>query len=67
MDDRPSLTQRSEVRDGMRIDWDVPITMDDGIVLRAYVFRPHRDLTADAQGQPTTRTGAASSIDATSR
>ncbi|MFN7087622.1 MAG: CocE/NonD family hydrolase [Burkholderiales bacterium] len=30
----------SEVRDGMRIDWDVPITMDDGLVLRADVFRP---------------------------
>ena len=24
------MTQRSETRDGMRIDWDVPITMDDG-------------------------------------
>jgi predicted acyl esterase len=31
---------KSEVRDGMRIDWDVPITMDDGIVLRADVYRP---------------------------
>ena len=31
---------RSEVRDGMRIDWDVPIKMDDGLVLRADVFRP---------------------------
>ena len=31
---------RSEVRDGMHIDWDVPITMDDGLVLRADVFRP---------------------------
>ena len=31
---------RSEVRDGMRIDWDAPITMDDGLVLRADVFRP---------------------------
>ncbi len=30
---------KSEIRDGMRIDWDVPITMDDGIVLRADVFR----------------------------
>jgi predicted acyl esterase len=30
----------SEVRDGMRIDWDVPITMDDGLVLRADVYRP---------------------------
>src|SRR5206468_913468 len=26
--------------DGMRIDWDVPITMDDGLVLRADVYRP---------------------------
>jgi hypothetical protein len=31
---------RSETRDGMRIDWDVPITMDDGLVLRADIFRP---------------------------
>jgi predicted acyl esterase len=31
---------KSEVRDGMNIDWDVPIKMDDGIVLRADVFRP---------------------------
>jgi predicted acyl esterase len=31
---------KSEIRDGMRIDWDVPIKMDDGIVLRADVFRP---------------------------
>jgi predicted acyl esterase len=30
----------SEIRDGMRIDWDVPITMDDGLVVRADVFRP---------------------------
>ena len=33
----------SEVRDGMRIDWDVPIVMDDGIMLRADVFRPDDD------------------------
>jgi predicted acyl esterase len=32
--------ERSEVRDGMRIDWNVPIAMDDGLVLRADVFRP---------------------------
>jgi uncharacterized protein len=38
--DRKGLEQRSEVRDGMRIDWNVPITMDDGLVLRADVFRP---------------------------
>ena len=34
---------RTEVRDGMRIDWDVPITMDDGVVLRANVYRPDDD------------------------
>ena len=38
-----SLQQRTEIRDGMRIDWDVPITMDDGLVLRADVFRPVKD------------------------
>jgi len=37
---RKTLKQRSETRDGMRIDWDVPIAMDDGLVLRADVFRP---------------------------
>ena len=31
---------RTDVRDGMRIDWDVPIEMDDGIVLRCDVSRP---------------------------
>jgi hypothetical protein len=31
---------RSEVRDGMQIDWDVPIKMDDGLVLKADVYRP---------------------------
>src|SRR3970040_2559139 len=30
----------SEVRDGMRIDWDVPVEMEDGLVLRADVYRP---------------------------
>jgi uncharacterized protein len=38
--DGSSLEQRSETRDGMRIDWNVPIAMDDGLVLRADVFRP---------------------------
>ena len=37
------LKMRSEVRDGMRIDWDVPIAMNDGLVLRADVFRPVAD------------------------
>jgi predicted acyl esterase len=31
---------KSENRDGMTIDWDAPIEMDDGVVLRADVFRP---------------------------
>jgi uncharacterized protein len=31
---------RSEVRDGMAIDWDLPIRMDDGLILRADVYRP---------------------------
>jgi hypothetical protein len=34
---------RSEVRDGMRIEWDVPIRMEDGVVLRADVFRPVKE------------------------
>jgi predicted acyl esterase len=34
---------RSEVSHGMRIDWDVPITADDGLVLRADVYRPLAD------------------------
>lgn len=32
--------EKSEVRDGMRIDWDVPIEMSEGLVLRADVYRP---------------------------
>jgi uncharacterized protein len=31
---------QSELRDGMRIDWDVVVRMDDGLELRADVFRP---------------------------
>ncbi len=34
---------KTEIRDGMRIDWDVPIAMDDGVVVRADVFRPAAD------------------------
>ena len=33
----------SEVRDGMRIDWDVPVAMDDGLVVRADGYRPIPD------------------------
>jgi predicted acyl esterase len=36
-------TTKSEIRDGMQIDWDVAIEMDDGLVLRADVFRPVGD------------------------
>jgi uncharacterized protein len=39
VEDKP----KSEVRDGMRIDWDVQIEMDDGLVLRADVFRPIKE------------------------
>jgi predicted acyl esterase len=35
--------ERIYVRDGMRIEWDVPIAMDDGVVLRADLFRPLGD------------------------
>ena len=31
---------KSEIRDNMQIDWDAPIRMDDGVVLRADVYRP---------------------------
>jgi uncharacterized protein len=31
---------RSEIRDGMRIDWNVPVRMTDGVTLRADIFRP---------------------------
>lgn len=35
-----STEVKSEILDGMRIDWDVPIEMDDGVILRANVYRP---------------------------
>ena len=37
-----SYREVSEIRDGMRIDWDMPIPMDDGVVLRADIYRPIR-------------------------
>jgi len=33
-------TWKSEIRDGMHIDWDHPIEMDDGLVLRSDIFMP---------------------------
>ena len=32
--------RKSEIADGMRIDWEVPVEMDDGLVLRCDVYRP---------------------------
>ncbi len=32
--------EKTELRDGMLIDWDMPIVMDDGVVLRCDVYRP---------------------------
>src|SRR5471030_2497808 len=37
------MDRQNEISDGMRIDWDVPIAMEDGLVLRADVFRPMED------------------------
>lgn len=37
---REDMREKSITADNMRIDWDVPIPMDDGIVLRADVYRP---------------------------
>ena len=37
------LSFQSVVQDNMRIDWNVPITMEDGVVLRADIFRPDDD------------------------
>jgi predicted acyl esterase len=34
------IEAKSETRDGMAVGWDLPITMDDGVILRADVFRP---------------------------
>jgi predicted acyl esterase len=39
-DEGEEMTWKSEIKDGMRIEWDVPIQMDDGLVLRADIFRP---------------------------
>jgi hypothetical protein len=43
MSEVPEVKMRSEVRDGMQILWHVPIKMDDGLVLRADVYRPVED------------------------
>ena len=38
----PEVVSRTEIRDGMRITWHQPIPMDDGLVLRADVYRADR-------------------------
>jgi hypothetical protein len=43
MSDVPRVEARTEIRDGMRITWHQPIEMDDGLVLRADVYRPIED------------------------
>lgn len=40
MANEQSMSEHGIVRDGMLIEWDVEIPMDDGVVLRADVFRP---------------------------
>ena len=37
---KSGIRETTTIQDGMVIDWDLPIKMDDGIVLRADVFRP---------------------------
>jgi len=37
------MFKSSEIRDGIQIDWNVGIKMDDGLILRADVFRPIND------------------------
>ena len=32
--------EKHEIRDAMRITWDTPVKMDDGVVMRADVFLP---------------------------
>lgn len=40
MSEHPEVEARTEIRDGMKITWHQAIEMDDGLVLRADVFRP---------------------------
>jgi predicted acyl esterase len=35
-----NMKNYSEIKDGMQIEWNVPVEMDDGIILRADIFRP---------------------------
>src|SRR3990170_2738014 len=37
------MGHKVEIRDGMIVEWDVAIEMDDGLLLRADIFRPMGD------------------------
>jgi len=39
----PQQASRTEVHDEILVEWDVPITMNDGTNLRCDVFRPDDD------------------------
>jgi hypothetical protein len=43
MSEGHEVKSRTEVRDGMRITWHQPIEIEDGLVLRADVYRPVED------------------------
>ena len=43
MDGTADSQMRSEIRSGMQCDFDVPIVMDDGLVLRCDIYRPIGD------------------------
>src|SRR3977135_903175 len=43
VEERMDYREKSEIRDGMQIDWDRPIAMDDGLVLRCDIYRPIAD------------------------
>ena len=43
------MNETSGSTGGMQVDWDAPITMDDGVVLRADVFRADGD--GEASGE----------------
>jgi uncharacterized protein len=34
------IQEKHEIRDGMRVQWDAPVRMDDGVVMRADIFLP---------------------------
>ena len=37
------MAVKTEIREGMRVMWDVPIEMDDGLILMSDVFLPLDD------------------------